>query len=692
MPPEPVSPALEAFAARALDFAEVRALLERHVRTPLGRRAVRALAPLEDAEARAALRRAEEAIAAHAAGSGPNLAGLDDVLGALDRARSSGRALEDDELVRLRDHLEACGRVAEWLEARARELPACAELLAGLPDLEDVRAELERKLDERGAVRDGASPLLARLRSESADLERRIDSLLRSVLAKPGVKGALADQNPRRRGGRAVLSVRAGSASRVPGIVHDRSNTGETVFVEPRELVQPGNRLAEVAAEERREIERVLLELTRAVLAERPRIAESCARLERLELAFVGAAFAAETGGRVPRIGEDLLLRSARHPLLLEEMRLGRLGAVVPIDVRLGGDFDVLVITGPNTGGKTVALKTAGASALLVRCGLPVPCAEGSTVPLYDGIVADIGDEQEIRQSLSTFSSHLVRVKEGLARATRRTLVLLDELGAGTDPDEGAALSEAVLELLLERGAPTLATTHLGKLKEFAFRHPRAENACVEFDPETLAPRYRILVGTPGESGALVVARRLGMPEEVVRRAEERLERRDEELQSLLAEVRSARVHAERVRSEAEERLEGVARASREIEEARTAITRKGEMLEAEAQRGIEERVRSSREALERARALLDQISPAPRAEIAAALEALEAEITGAALSERREAFLAGLKKGSWVYVPRYAQRTAVVRVDRSAREVTVLVGSMRMQVSFDELESRDAR
>jgi DNA mismatch repair protein MutS2 len=382
------------------------------------------------------------------------------------------------------------------------------------------------------------------------------------VLAKPGVKGALADPNPRRRGGRAVLSVRAGSASKVPGIVHDRSNTGETVFVEPREVVQPGNRLAEVAAEERREIERVLLELTRAVLAERPRIAESCARLERLELAFVGAAFAAETGGRVPRIGEDLLLRSARHPLLT--LRLSRPNGggprVVPNDMALGGGAArLLVVSGPNTGGKTLALKMAGASALLVRCGVPVPCAEGSTVPLYDGIVADIGDEQEIRQSLSTFSSHLLRVKDGL-RARRAGRSCSSTTRAGTDPDEGAALSEAVLELLLERGTPTLATTHIGKLKEFAFRHPRAENACVEFDPETLAPRYRILVGTPGESGALVVARRLGIPEAVVRRAEERLERRDEEFANLLAEVRTARVHAERVRSEAEERLEGVAR------------------------------------------------------------------------------------------------------------------------------------
>jgi DNA mismatch repair protein MutS2 len=264
--------------------------------------------------------------------------------------------------------------------------------------------------------------------------------------------------------------------------------------------------------------------------------------------------------------------------------------------------------------------------------------------------------------------------------------VLLDELGAGTDPDEGAALSEAVLELFLERGSPTLATTHIGKLKEFAFRHPRVENACVEFDPETLEPRYRILVGTPGESGALLVARRLGVPESVVQRAEARLERRDEEFQELLAEVRQARTHAERVRSEAEERLEGVARKSREVEEARAAIDRRGELLEAEAQRGIEERVRSSRAALARARSLLDQLPPKQREGIDAALAELEAEITGAALSVRREEFLASLKKGSWVYLPRYRQRCAVRKVDRARREVSVLLGKMSLAVPFDEV------
>jgi DNA mismatch repair protein MutS2 len=492
---------LDDFAARALDFADLLAILERHVRTSLGRRGVRELAPLDEPAARAALTRAREMLEYVSLSGVPSLAGLVDPLPELDRARAQGRPLEEESFAALRDHLEAQERVTDWMRSQSGALPACGALAEGMPDPTPLRRELEAVLDERGRVRAEASPLLARLRLESADVARRLDEVLKALLGKPGVKSALADAAPRRRGGRMVLAVKTGSGAKVPGIVHDRSKSGEALFVEPREIVPLGNRIADLAAQERREVERVLLELTRTAISGRPGIAEACERLTRLELAIVAASWAADVGGRVTLLpGEDgaapgLLLRSAQHPLLLEEARLGRLAAVVPIDLRLSGDFDVLVITGPNTGGKTLALKTAGIAALLARCGMPVPCGPGSTVPLFDGIVADIGDEQEIRQSLSTFSSHLARVRRGLARATDRTLVLLDELGAGTDPDEGAALSEAVLEVFLERGSPTLATTHIGKLKEFAFRHPRVENACVEFDPATLAPCYRILVG-----------------------------------------------------------------------------------------------------------------------------------------------------------------------------------------------------
>jgi DNA mismatch repair protein MutS2 len=313
-------------------------------------------------------------------------------------------------------------------------------------------------------------------------------------------------------------------------------------------------------------------------------------------------------------------------------------------------------------------------------------------VPLYDGIVADIGDEQEISQSLSTFSSHLVRIKSGLERAGPKILCLLDELGGGTDPDEGAALSEAILETLMEKGAPTLASTHIGKLKEFAFRHPRAENACVEFDARTLSPRYKLLVGTPGESGALVIARRLGLPGKLIDRAHGRLVRRDADVQKLMADMRHARTQAERVRGEAESKLEDATRATREAQAQKAAIERKGEMLEAEAQRSIEDRVREARRKIERIQPLLVQVPAGLRKSLEDAVRELDSELSGSALSQRREEFLNSLAKDQYVYLPRFRQRVPVQRVDAKRRELKVLLGGKSMTVSFDEVTAYESR
>jgi DNA mismatch repair protein MutS2 len=411
--------------------------------------------------------------------------------------------------------------------------------------------------------------------------------------------------------------------------------------------------------------------------------------LAEVELAYIGARYAREVDARpalLPEAGEGMVLRSARHPLLIEQVRRSLLDEVVPIDLRLGDDFDMLIVTGPNTGGKTLALKTAGLFALMTRAGLPLPCARGTRVPLYDCIAADIGDEQEISQNLSTFASHLVRIRGGLEVATGQSLVLLDELGGGTDPHEGAALGEAVLERLLERKAATIASTHIGKLKELAFRHARAENACTEFDPETLAPCYRLLVGTPGESGALVIAKRLGLDESVVVRAHQRLERRDGEVEELMDDVRSARVDLERVRSEVDDRLDR-ATAEREAASAeREDLERRGELLEKEAQRSLEDRVRDALRQLEGAKSLLEQLPRDVQSRMRERLDALESDLSGATMSARRQAFLDGLSKGTLVYLPRYKQRVILKKVDRAGRTITALLGKMKIKVSFDEV------
>jgi len=685
------------YAARVLDFAAVQAVLERHAQSALGLRAVRELAPLEYQAAKAALARAREALALAEGRDEPSFTGVGDPLPALAHARKAGRALEDDHVLGLRTFCEACLRLKPWLEARAAKAPALAQLWRDMPDFAPLLERLEATVDDRGRVRDHASPLLWRLRKAEAELSEQLEKLLRNYIARPDIKAVLGDPNPHRRGGRAVLAVKAKSSGKVRGIVHDRSSSGETVFVEPHEAVLLGNKHSECQADERREVERILLELTRALLDQQALFERAAQRVAELELAFTGARWAREAGARPALLpGEagasgGLLLRSARHPLLIEQVRAGKLAEVVPIDLRLSGDFDLLIITGPNTGGKTLALKTAGLFALLTRCGLPVPGSEGTTVPLFDGIVADIGDEQEIQQSLSTFSSHLKRIHAGLARASEKTLVLLDELGSGTDPDEGAALSDAILEQFLRRRSPTLVSTHIGKLKEFAFRHPRAENACVEFDPKTLAPRYHLILGTPGESGALVIARRLGLSAELVERAQQRLVRRDEETKKLMEDMRSARMQAEKVRSEAETRLEEISRTRREVETTREQMVQKSQLLEAEAQKGIEDRVRAAVKRLERAKQLLPQLPAAQRKALEEELGALEAELTGTALNDRRAAFLAGLRKESFVYLPRYRQRVPVLKVDHDKRELTVRLGAMTLTVTFDEVASYES-
>jgi len=681
---------LESFAAATLELPALQEVLAGFAQTSLGRRAIAELAPLVREEVDAALRRLEELQLLERARDPLSLGGVTDPLPLCETARE--RPLEEEELARLRNLLAASERLGHWLEARRGDCPQLARLGAGLPDLSSLRARIDQVVDERGRVLDSASPLLARLRADARELAGTIEGTLRRIASRPDLRPHLSDGRVHRRRGRQCLALKAKSSGRLPGIVLDRSQSEQTAFVEPREVIEHANLLADRRLEERRELARVLSELTRAVSREEERLLAAGEGLGRLELALVAARFCDEFGARPALLeGErgasgGLLLRAARHPLLVEEQRRGRLAEVVPIDLRLGEDFDMLIVTGPNTGGKTVALKTAGLLALMTRLGLPIPCAEGSTVPLYAGIAADIGDEQEISQSLSTFSSHLLRIRAGLERADERTLVLLDELGGGTDPDEGAALGAAILDELLERRAPTLVSTHLGRLKEFAFRNARAENACTEFDVATLAPRYRLIVGVPGESAALVIARRLGLAPGLVDRARAQLVRRDAEVAELMAEVRDARTAAEHVRSLAESRLEQASRAERAASGLREELERRGELLEAEAQRGLEERMRAARGALERARCLLPQLPGAARAELEGVVEELGRALCEASLTERRQAFLDGLEKGDLVYLPRYRRRCIVHAIGRERRELTVKLGSLKLSVPFEEV------
>ncbi|HED65250.1 MAG TPA: hypothetical protein ENJ09_06815 [Planctomycetes bacterium] len=686
---------LEAFSAGSLDWPAVREVLEGFAHSAIGRRALAELVPRDDEGARLALLRARELLVLQRSGQVPALAGAPDPVPVLAAAVTFTRSMDGEGLAAIANFLRLVEDLGAWVRARGDRALACGALFGGLADLSGLRAALEGTVDRKGRVVDDASPRLAELRRAIRDLERELDAMLRDLASRPGLRNALAEGHAgqiHRRAGRRVLAVRQRHAGQVPGIVHDRSQSGETIFVEPRDSVELANRLTAAEADAAREVGRLLAERTREVLDARDAIGEAAKSVAELELAAIAAGYALATGGAPARLpgesgaGEGLVLRAWRHPLLVDEEKRGRLDAVVPIDLRLGGEFRMLVITGPNTGGKTLALKGAGLAALMTRLGLSIPAAEGTTVPLYDGVAADIGDEQEIQQSLSTFSSHLVRIRAGLERAGERTLVLLDELGGGTDPSEGAALGEAVLERLLESGAHTLASTHLGQLKAFAFHHGAAENAHVEFDVDTLAPLYRVVIGAPGESRALEIARRIGFDEGVLDRARARCVRGDGEARELMGRMRDVRVEAERLRAEAEARVVELEARERELDAKRREIEGRGTRLEGEAQRVLEERLRGARDWLAKLEGLLPRLERGARTALEPMLGGLADALAEAGLTERRRSFLSSLKKGQTVWLPGFKKRVTITRVRREKRELGVRLGKHEMTVSFEDV------
>ncbi|MEI6136374.1 MAG: endonuclease MutS2, partial [Chloroflexota bacterium] len=437
-------------------------------------------------------------------------------------AAARGSTLTPFELMDVAGLCRAAVQARRALVRVVDEAPLLANIANSIPDLGPLRVLIEEAIDEQGAVRDGASPELASIRRALIVAHERLQQRLQSLMGTSTVRNALQETIIVMRDGRYVLPVKADFRGAVRGVVHDTSSSGATLYIEPLAVVELGNEWRELQLRERHEVERVLRELSSATGEAEFDIAEATSRLAYLDVAQAKARLAealdardlASSGPRQAWLVEapgELRLNEARHPLLT--------GRVVPTSIRVGGDFDALLITGPNTGGKTVALKTAGLLCLMALAGLPVPARAGSQVPVYRQIFADIGDEQSIEQSLSTFSGHMTAVIDIIERAHEGSLVLLDEVGAGTDPTEGAALGIAIVDRLIAQGAALIATTHHSELKVYAYHTPRVTNASVEFDMATLRPTYRLSIGLPGQSNALAIASNLGMPSEVIEAA-----------------------------------------------------------------------------------------------------------------------------------------------------------------------------
>lgn len=536
-----------------------------------------------------------------------------------DRAERAARGarLDPADLLDVHDHLRATRLAVAAVGRQATELPALWSLVEAASDPPDLEGRISAAIDEEAEVRDEASQELSRLRRMLARARGRLTRLLERMIQQVSAD-VLRERLVTERRGRLTVPVRRERQRDFPGVVHDVSASGATVFMEPLAAIEAGNEIRSLEVAERREVERILLELSAAVGAERERLHAAVQAIADLDRTLAVARYADATQAVSPEVsdGTSFDLRAACHPLLEQP---------VPIDVHLDGvEARALVITGANTGGKTVALKTVGLLHLMAACGLHVPTRAGSRVAVFERVVADIGDAQSIEHSLSTFASHVRNLRAMVETAGPGALALADEIGAGTDPDEGAALGQAVIAELLDRGATVVATTHHPALKAFAASHPAARNASVEFDHATLRPTYRLRLGIPGSSNALEIADRLGLDAALVDDARARMSKGALDLEQAIVDAQSERAAAERERTASAQARNAAEQSRRELDEQIDELERDRDTLLRDARREARELLRDARQALQEARRAARSGRPDARRAARASFDATE--------------------------------------------------------------------
>lgn len=531
---------------KVLEYNKIIELLSSQAGSEMAKEKLKALTPSDNAaEIREYLAETTEAVSVIVRKGSLPVGQIYDIKNAMHLARKGG-SLTMRQLLQVLYNLKVASNVVTFLKSDLPPLPiinGMAEVIVTFPRLAE---RIYRCILSEDEMADSASPELRNIRRDIVRQNDAIRNRLNSILNSSTSKTYLQDAIVTMRDGRYVVPVKAENRSKVPGIVHDQSGSGATLFIEPQVIVELNNKLRELELAEKAEIDRILAELSSNVAEHFHDIMNNQKLLIDLDVFFAKGKLSCMMKAEEPAIDEEgyLDLRAARHPLIDPKK-------VVPINVSIGKVYDTLVITGPNTGGKTVTLKTIGLLAMMCQSGLHIPAAGTSRMPVYKDIFADIGDEQSIEQSLSTFSSHMRNTVELVEKAETGTLVLLDELGAGTDPTEGAALAIAILERLASQGAQTVATTHYNELKKYAISTPGVENASMEFNVETLSPTYRLSIGVPGKSNAFEISKKLGLPSEIIDRANDLLEKGDIEFEDVLSAIEADKKRAEDERDEA---------------------------------------------------------------------------------------------------------------------------------------------
>ncbi|MEE0425741.1 MAG: endonuclease MutS2 [Blautia sp.] len=549
-------------ALKSLEYYKIIQLLTEKASSPLGKELCRDLLPSVDlvqiqlmqAQTRDALSRLFQK-------GSISFGSVKDVRGSLKRLEI-GSTLGIIELLSICSLLENTSRVKAYSRNERGDHPADSldEMFEQLSPLTPLSAEIRRCILSEDEISDSASPGLLKVRRSMKIANDRIHTQLTS-LVNGGARNYLQDAVITMRNGRYCIPVKAEYKGQVPGMIHDQSSTGSTLFIEPMAIVKLNNDIRELELQEQKEIEAVLAELSNQTAAYTDQIRDDLEIMVQLDFIFARASLAMDMNGTEPIFNTEhrIRLKQARHPLIPRKK-------AVPIDLRLGDDFDLLVVTGPNTGGKTVSLKTAGLLTLMGQAGLHIPAMDRSQLSVFHQVYADIGDEQSIEQSLSTFSSHMTNVVSFLKEADSDSLVLFDELGAGTDPTEGAALAISILSYLHEKGIRTMATTHYSELKVYALSTPGVENACCEFNVETLRPTYRLLIGVPGKSNAFAISSKLGLPDFIIEKAKQQISEQDESFEDVLTSLENSRVTIENERAQIEAYKEQIEALKKQLE------------------------------------------------------------------------------------------------------------------------------
>jgi len=666
-----------------LEYDKIRDMLAARTSSVMGRELAEQLVPVSNvAEVERRIAETKEAKEILAASVNVPLGGIRDIR-VIIRKAELGSVLEPDELIAVGSTLYAGRRVKSFFTDLINPSPLLTSVVERIEVLRNVETVIDSIVNEQGMIRDNASVELLRIRREIKHSQSRIKEKLDSILRSAEYQKLFQDTLVTIRGDRYVVPIKQEYRHSFPGIVHDQSASGATVFIEPMAVVNLNNDIKQLMAAEKNEIERILRLVTAQIAKVASSINTNCEVLAHIDFAFAKARLSFDMKAEMPVLNERgyVHLQRARHPLIDSDR-------VVPIDIYIGKSFNTLLITGPNTGGKTVTLKTLGLFVLMTQAGLFIPAASGSEIAVFNNVFADIGDEQSIEQSLSTFSSHMTNIVRILGQVSQRDLILIDEIGAGTDPEEGAALAMAILEYLLDIGAKTIATTHYSELKTFAYSRHGIENASVEFDIQTLRPTYRLLIGVPGSSNAFAISRRLGLSETIISRSKQLIDTDHAQFENVLNELEEKKLLYERLNEEARAQEQHLTVLRNKLEAEQADLMAKKAQVLSKAQSDASALLKQARrEAEEVIAELKSQFSVQNSKERQQAIEHSRQRLKDGMSKLIPEQDLdllpainpAMLKPGSIVFVTTLNQKGTVLSA--TADEVTVQVGFMKVNV-----------